>query len=48
MVVKLLGRIADEGDRVEFNDLLLIVKETDGARIAMLVVKRIKKEEVEE
>lgn len=47
-VVKLLGRIADEGDRVEFNDLLFIVKETDGARIAMLVVKRIKKEEVEE
>lgn len=48
LVVKLLGRIAEEGDRVEFNDLLFIVKETDGARIAMLVVKRVKKEEVEE
>ncbi len=48
LVVKLLGRIAEEGDRAEFNDLLFIVKETDGARIAMLVVKRIKKEEVEE
>lgn len=48
LVVKLLGRIADEGDRVEFNDLLFIVKETDGARIAMLVVKKIKREVEEE
>ena len=48
LVVKLLGRIANEGDRVEFNDLLFIVKETDGARIAMLVVKRIAKPELSE
>ncbi len=41
LVLKLLGRLANEGDRVEFNDLLFIVKETDGARIAMLVVKKI-------
>ena len=42
LVVKLLGRLANEGDRVQFKDLLFIVKETDGARIAMLVVKRTK------
>ncbi len=48
LVVKLLGRLADEGDRVEFDDLLFIVKETDGARIAMLVVKRVAKAQVVE
>lgn len=47
LVVKLLGRIANEGDRVEFNDLLFIVKETDGARISMLVVKRMAKSPAE-
>lgn len=45
LVVKLLGRIAEVGDRAEFDDLLFIVKETDGARIEMLVVKKLKKDD---
>ena len=48
LVVKLLGRLADEGDKVEFKDLLFIVKEIDGARISMLVVKRLPKDTEEE
>lgn len=45
LVVKLLGRLANEGDKVKFNNLLFIVKETDGARISMLVVKKIPQEQ---
>lgn len=41
LVVKLLGHIANVGDRTEFQDLRFIVKETDGARIEMLVVKKL-------
>ena len=41
LVVKLLGRLANENDRVNFQNLLFIVKETDGARISMLVVKKV-------
>ena len=48
LVVKLLGRLANEGDKVEFQNLLFIVKETDGARISMLVVKKIPQPVVEE
>ncbi|MBO7672608.1 HlyC/CorC family transporter [bacterium] len=41
LVVKLLGRLANENDKVNFQNLLFIVKETDGARISMLVVKKL-------
>ena len=36
LVVKLLGRIADVGDRVAFNGITFTVKEIDGARITKL------------
>ena len=39
-VVKLLGRIAEVNDEVEFKDLTFIVKEIDGARITKLEIRR--------
>jgi len=42
LVVKLLGRIAEIGDKVEIKDLEFTVKEIDGARITkLLIIKRI-------
>ena len=41
LVVKILGRLANENDKVDFQNLHFIVKETDGARISMLVVKKV-------
>ena len=38
LVVKLLGRIADVGDTVEFNGLTFTVEEIDGARITKLKI----------
>ncbi len=46
LVVKLLGRIAEVNDTVEFKDFTFIVKEIDGARITKLeIVRQIKPEE---
>ena len=39
-VVKLLGRIAEVGDKVEFKDFTFTVKEIDGARITKLEIIR--------
>ena len=45
-MVKLLGRIAEVNDTVEFKDFTFIVKEIDGARITKLeIVRQIKPEE---
>ncbi len=41
LVVKILGRIADVGDTVEFKGLKFAVKEIDGARITKLEIIRI-------
>ena len=46
LVVKLLGRIAEVNDRVEFKNFTFIVKEIDGARITKLEI--IRKSEVKE
>lgn len=40
LVVKLLGRIAEVNDAVEFKDFNFIVKEIDGARITKLEIHR--------
>jgi len=40
LVVKILGRIAEVGDQVEFKDLTFTVKEIDGARITKLEILR--------
>ncbi len=40
LVVKLLGRIAEVGDEVEFKNLVFSVKEIDGARITKLEIVR--------
>jgi len=45
LVVKLLGRLADVDDTVQFQNLTFVVKEVDGARITKLEI--IKKEETE-
>ena len=45
LVVKLLGRIAEVGDSVSFNDLTFIVKEIDGARVTKVEIIRKPKEE---
>ena len=39
-VVKLLGRIAEVGDKVEFKDFTFIVREIDGARITKIEIIR--------
>ena len=42
LVVKLLGRIAEVNDSVEFKNFTFIVKEIDGARITKLeIIKNI-------
>ena len=46
LVVKLLGRIANVGDSVQFENLTFIVREIDGARITKVEI--IKKQEEEE
>ena len=46
LVVKLLGRIAEVNDRVEFKNFTFIVKEIDGARITKLEI--IRKSDVKE
>lgn len=46
LVVKLLGRLAEVNDMVQFNNLEFVVKEVDGARITKLEI--VKKEPVEE
>ena len=46
LVVKLLGRLAEVDDMVQFNNLEFVVKEVDGARITKLEI--VKKEPVEE
>ena len=40
LVVKLLGRLAQIGDTVDFNNFTFIVKEVDGARITKLEIQR--------
>ena len=49
LVVKLLGRLAEVNDTVSFNNLTLVVKEVDGARITKLeIIKTIAEPSVEE
>ena len=45
LVVKILGRLAEVGDSVAFNDLTFIVKEVDGARVTKVEIIRTPKEE---
>lgn len=47
-VVKILGRIAQVGDKAEFENLEFIVQEIDGARITKLQIIKKVKEELEE
>ena len=50
LVVKLLGRIANVGDSVQFENLTFIVREIDGARITKLEIirKPVEEEETKE
>jgi len=48
LVVKLLGRLAQVGDNVNFKNLDFVVKEIDGARITKLEIVRTLEEEVSE
>lgn len=50
LVVKLLGRIANVGDSVQFENLTFIVREIDGARITKLEIirKPVEEEEAKE
>ena len=41
LVVKLLGRIANVGDEVEFNGLKFTVDEIDGARVTKLIIEKL-------
>ncbi len=45
LVVKLLGRLAEVGDTVSFNDLTFTVKEVDGARVTRVEIIRKPHEE---
>ena len=48
LVVKLLGRLAEVNDKVTLNNLTLVVKEVDGARITKLEIIRTEPEPSEE
>ena len=48
LVVKLLGRIANVGDEVEFNGLKFTVHEIDGARITKLIIEKLPQVQGEE
>ena len=41
LVVKVLGRIANVNDEVEFNGLKFTVSEVDGARITKLIIEKL-------
>ena len=51
LVVKILGRIAEANDEVEFKDFLFVVKEIEGARVTKLEIHRkepVKEENISE
>ena len=49
LVVKLLGRLAEVGDSVDFQNFTFVVKEVDGARITKLeIIKQVNEENREE
>lgn len=48
LVVKLLGRIANTGDSVQFENLTFIVREIDGARVTKVEIIRKQIEEIKE
>lgn len=48
LVVKLLGRLADINDTVQFQNLTFVVKEVDGARITKLEIIKSEEEKTED
>lgn len=49
LVVKLLGRLAEIDDKVNFQNLIFVVKEVDGARITKLeIIKQVNEENKDE